>query len=361
MKRLALSLTLGLAALVSTPALALAGGGENWHADYDAAVEVAKKEGKNLLVDFTGSDWCGWCIRLNKEVFDHESWETAATKEYVLVALDFPRAEELKAKVPNPKRNQELAEELGVGGYPTILLMTPDGDVFGRTGYQAGGPEKYLEHMAELKKKGMPQLEAVLKLTKEYAAAEGDARLALWDKVADMLQKNGGDSAGARHLFKIVKEGLTLDPENKRGMAAKALKALFAAGRYTEENYAKAMQFDPKNESGLYELALLGRANGLRSREAAEGFVAAAQTFGKLGKVVDKAVAGEVFFAGAMISRQLQRDDAEVLELARWAEAQGATEDPRFGKMLKDLLASFEEEEPEEEPVIEEVEEEVGG
>ncbi len=139
MKRFALSLTLGLAALVSAPAVALAGGGDHWMADYDAAVEVAKKEGKNLLVDFTGSDWCGWCIRLNKEVFQHESWETAATKEYVLVALDFPQAEELQAKVPNPKRNRELAEMLGVQGYPTILLMTPSGDVFGRTGYQRGG------------------------------------------------------------------------------------------------------------------------------------------------------------------------------------------------------------------------------
>lgn len=356
MKRFALSLTLGLAALVSTPAVALAGGGDHWMADYDAAVEVAKKEGKNLLVDFTGSDWCGWCIRLNKEVFQHESWETAATKEYVLVALDFPQSEELQAKVPNPKRNRELAEELGVTGYPTILLMTPAGDVFGRTGYQRGGPEKYLEHMAELKKVGLPQLEAVLKLKKEYEAAEGDARLALWDNAATMLEKNGGDSAGARHLFTIVKEGLTLDPKNERGMAAKALKALFAAGKYTDENFAKALEFDGKNQAGLYELALLARADSLRSKESAEDFVTAVQTFAKVGHTVDKAVAGEVFFAGAMIARQLQRDDAEVLDLARMADKLGAGEDPRFGKMLQDLLESLEEQETEDE-----VSEEVGG
>ena len=326
-------------------------------ADYDAAVEVAKKEGKNLLVDFTGSDWCGWCIKLNKEVFDHESWETAATKEYVLVALDFPNSAELKAKVPNPKRNDELQDLYGVTGFPTILLMTPAGDVFGRTGYQRGGPEKYLEHMAELKKVGMPQLEEVLKLTKEYKAAEGDAKFPLWDQVAALLEKNGGDSAGARHLFAIVKEGLTLDPKNERGMAAKALKALLAAGQYTDQYFDQALQFDPKNELGLYETALLARASSLRSKESAEDFLVASDAFAKVNKVVDKAVAAEIFFACAMIAQQLGEDEDTVMGYAARAKELGALDDPRFGPILQELLDSFSDEEVIEEEPEEEIEE----
>ncbi|MCA9002492.1 MAG: thioredoxin family protein, partial [Planctomycetes bacterium] len=184
MKQLALAFALGLMALFTPSATAQpTTEGAVWMDDFDAAVKVAKEQNKHLLVDFTGSDWCGWCIKLHKEVFAHESWESAATQEYVLVALDFPQGEEAKAKVPNPERNRELAGKYGVGGYPTILLMTADGDVFGETGYQAGGPEAYLKHMAELKEKGLPALQEAIEMGKKFEAAEGEARVAVWNEV----------------------------------------------------------------------------------------------------------------------------------------------------------------------------------
>src|SRR5262245_14207111 len=102
-----------LAAAVSLASLAFAGGSQ-WFADYDLAQKEAEKTGKDLLVDFTGSDWCGWCIRLHGEVFEHEAFDRGVEKDFVLVALDFPHAKEVKAKVPNPERNAELLRLHGV-------------------------------------------------------------------------------------------------------------------------------------------------------------------------------------------------------------------------------------------------------
>ncbi|MEZ5974324.1 MAG: thioredoxin family protein [Planctomycetota bacterium] len=159
-------------------------------ADFFKAVAVAKAEGKNLLVD-TGSDWCGWCKRLHKEVFAHESWRRPPPRGMCSWPWTSPRDGDPK---PRSRRRSatELSDMYGIQGFPTILLMTPDGDVFGQTGYQEGAPEAYLTHMAELKKEGLPLLEAVLKFETEYKAAEGEARLALWNRGAEMLKKNGG-------------------------------------------------------------------------------------------------------------------------------------------------------------------------
>ena len=123
-------------------------GSANWLTDFEAAKEVAASEDKPLLLDFTGSDWCIWCIRLKDEVFTREAFTDYAEDELVLVELDFPRGksqtEELKAQ------NAALAEKYGVRGFPTIVLLSPDGDLIDKTGYRKGGPEAYVAHLKEL-------------------------------------------------------------------------------------------------------------------------------------------------------------------------------------------------------------------
>ena len=90
-----------------------------WQTDFKAAQAQAKKEKKFLLVDFTGSDWCGWCIKLHNEVFDKEAFKSEAPKQFVLVELDFPhqkkQSDELK------KQNKELSEKYNIEGFPTVL------------------------------------------------------------------------------------------------------------------------------------------------------------------------------------------------------------------------------------------------
>jgi thiol-disulfide isomerase/thioredoxin len=120
----------------------------SWYADYDQAALAAKSQKKDLLVDFTGSDWCGWCMKLHDEVFSKPEFESEAQKRYVLVALDFPQGPEARARVPNPARNAELAAKYRIEGYPTVLALTPDGDVLAKMGYEPGGPRPWLDHLA---------------------------------------------------------------------------------------------------------------------------------------------------------------------------------------------------------------------
>ncbi|PHX57691.1 MAG: hypothetical protein CK553_03230 [Opitutia bacterium] len=124
-----------------------------WLTDLDEGIKVAKAEKKAILVDFTGSDWCGWCIRLKKEVFDQKEF-AAATKDFVLVELDYPQKKQQSPEVK--AKNKALSEKFGVEGFPTILLLDAEGAPFAQTGYQAGGPSKYLVHLAELMKDNTP-------------------------------------------------------------------------------------------------------------------------------------------------------------------------------------------------------------
>ncbi len=117
--------------------------GSLWTEDYDAAMKQAAAENKHVLVDFSGSDWCGWCIRLDREVFSEFEFKDYAKENLILVMIDFPNStpqtEELKAK------NKALADKYGIQGFPTVLILNPQGEVVERTGYQQGGPGAYVE------------------------------------------------------------------------------------------------------------------------------------------------------------------------------------------------------------------------
>ena len=130
-------------------ALTLSAADAAWLTDLDEGIKVAKAEKKAILVDFTGSDWCGWCIRLKKEVFDQKEF-AAVTKDFVLVELDYPQKKKQPAE--EKAKNKAWAEKFSIEGFPTILLLDANGEPFAQTGYQAGGPDKYLGHLAELLK-----------------------------------------------------------------------------------------------------------------------------------------------------------------------------------------------------------------
>jgi len=120
---------------------AAAGEGE-WLTDFEAAKKQAKKEKKPLLVDFTGSDWCGWCIKLDEEVFSKDEFKTWAAANVVLVKLDYPK----KTKLPEElaKQNEELKNKYAIKGYPTILFLNAKGDKIESSGYLEGGPSKWI-------------------------------------------------------------------------------------------------------------------------------------------------------------------------------------------------------------------------
>ena len=121
-----------------------------WHTDLEKAIEISTKERKNLMLFFTGSDWCGWCIRLQKEVFYKPEFIEWANKNVILVDIDFPRNKS-KQSIELQQQNNLLQQQFGVQGYPTIHFVRPekiDGRInlssLGQTGYRAGGPEGWI-------------------------------------------------------------------------------------------------------------------------------------------------------------------------------------------------------------------------
>jgi len=123
-----------------------------WTDDYDAALKRAAAEKKLVVADFSGSDWCGWCMRLDKEVFDTEVFRKDATNRYVLLMIDTPQDKSRlseKAKTQNPA----LLKKYAIRGFPTVLMLDKDGKVIHQTGYQRGGPGPYLEMLKAAEKK----------------------------------------------------------------------------------------------------------------------------------------------------------------------------------------------------------------
>ena len=141
MKKLA-----ALAALLVFGAVLTAGTPSGWTDNFAKAQQLAKEENRPMLVLFTGSDWCGWCIRLRKDVLSKSEFKKfAADRKLVLVYIDFPR----KAKIPaeTKKRNRQLAAQYEVKGYPTTILFGPDGKELGRMpGYSA----QYIEALTQM-------------------------------------------------------------------------------------------------------------------------------------------------------------------------------------------------------------------
>ena len=235
--------------LIPTLAFALASltsafaGGEGWLTDMEAAKTQASKEKKDLLLDFTGSDWCGWCIKLNEEVFSKEPFKAGTKDKFVLVELDFPQKKELEPKLK--EQNDALSKQMKVEGFPTIMLCDATGKPYAKTGYQPGGPEKYVEHLNELQAVRVKRDEA-------FAAAD----------------KAGDDAAKAKALvagLKLIDEEIVdacygdviekigqLDKDDKTGFV-KARKDAIAKKDAAEKAQGMVQEFFGKKISLLME------------------------------------------------------------------------------------------------------------
>ncbi|MDP6739203.1 MAG: thioredoxin family protein [Planctomycetota bacterium] len=319
-----------LAALLTS---SLATSGDHWVADYDEAVQLAKKQGKHLFVDFTGSDWCGWCIRLHKEVFDHDEFLTPMNKDYILVSLDFPNSEEVKAKVPNPVRNAALAQMHAVAGYPTVLLMTADGLVYGRTGYQAGGPEGYVKHVNELRTKGMAALKAVTDSLDAFEKAEGEARIKALTAILNLLEKEGGDSAFAGSLAAPIKANWKSLPVKDQ---AKAIDLLNTVGQADKGTLEGAKVLDPKNESGLYARSVLAFMEGVMEEAAIVPALAHLDALVEAAASIDVGTAESLYLLGTYWNSEFAKNPERAKHYA--AKGLEVTTEPRYKAFFQETL-----------------------
>lgn len=185
---------------------------DGWLVDFEKAKVQAAAEKKDLLLDFTGSDWCSWCILLRKEVFDEEAFKKAAPSQFVLVELDFPQDSSKQPETVR-KQNELLRESFGIEGYPSVVLADATGRPYAQTGYMKGGASAYLKHLDELRGKvkvrdlAFKRAEGAAGIEKAKALQEG------LDALSETLV--------AAHYRSTLQEIRSLDPGDTLGMDAK--------------------------------------------------------------------------------------------------------------------------------------------
>ena len=131
-----------------------------WTQDFDAAVKLAGEKNKAILINFTGSDWCGWCKLMDKKVFADDQFVGYAKENLLLVTIDFPRDKSIVPEKYN-HRNEKLKKEYGVRGFPTYVILDEDGETkVGQLGAsQEATPKTFIQ-----------QVEDVLRFTKSGIA-----------------------------------------------------------------------------------------------------------------------------------------------------------------------------------------------
>jgi thioredoxin-related protein len=145
-----------------------------WLDNIPQAVDQAKRENKTLLLDFTGSDWCGWCKKLVADTFSKPEFIDYAAKNLVMVEVDFPMHKPQDAAVK--EANKALKEKYKVSGYPTLVALKPDGTVLWKqTGYLAGGPQAMIAKFDEASPKtAAPTVAAPIQWPAPVARKAGD-------------------------------------------------------------------------------------------------------------------------------------------------------------------------------------------
>ncbi len=236
-----MKLTLGAAAVVAVAFSSAAAHAQDVEhfTNIEKAVEAAKKGKKDILVDFTGSDWCGWCIKLTEEVFATEEWKKAASDKYVFVELDFPQAK--KQTEEEKKYNREKQALYGIQGFPTILVLNSDGRLYARTGYEAGGPENYLKHLAGFSARKAELTKGLAAVKEGKPADRAKALAALLDKLAEW-EVDGG--------YRDLKEQMVeLDVKSDAGRKFAKELALAYHQEGAEEKFKKYLKLLKENDA----------------------------------------------------------------------------------------------------------------
>jgi thioredoxin-related protein len=123
-----------------------------WLYDIPQAQAQAKKENKLVLIDFTGSDWCGWCIKLKAEIFSTPEFNNYARTNLVLVEIDFPRFKPLSPELM--ATNEKMQQKYKAEGFPTIVVLDPNAkEIWRLGGYAPGTPADWIRTMDVLKVK----------------------------------------------------------------------------------------------------------------------------------------------------------------------------------------------------------------
>ncbi len=184
---------------------------EVWTEDASAGIEKAVKEDKDLLLLFTGSDWCPSCQKFEKEVLSNDDFQFEVTKHFVLVRLDFPKSTPQEPEVAT--QNEEWATKFGVDSFPTVILVDQQLKPFAIAGYEEGGHQNYLGMLEESRQLRVNRDE----MMKLAVGKTGLERARLLDQAIGELPEN----IIALYYPEIVEEIVSLDAEDALGLRTK--------------------------------------------------------------------------------------------------------------------------------------------
>lgn len=123
---------------------------QKWVNNFETAKKIAKEENKNIIMIFSGSDWCAPCIRLDKNIWQSQEFKEESTNNWVTMKLNFPRKKANQLPADEEKHNRELAEKYNKeGNFPLVVILNPEGKVLGKLGFKNVSPEEYIKLIKE--------------------------------------------------------------------------------------------------------------------------------------------------------------------------------------------------------------------
>jgi serine/threonine-protein kinase len=274
-----------------------------WNPDFEAAKTQAAREKKDLFVYFTGSDWCGWCLLVRRDVFGKDAFIDYVQRHFVLVELDFPQ---YKARPKNYAQNLNLFQRWGLHGFPSLILADAQGRPYAnlRDGQVRDVAADYIRRMEQLRQVRVSRDE----LLTQALTLEGLERARCLDKALSLLPAQ---------LQNEYREAVTqicdLDPDDKAKLRSKYLTILVDKGRSDVQEAMRKQDWDGtilKIDKILEELKPTGKV-------AADMLVDRARAQARL-KQWDKA---EADYAKAL---ELKPDDADLrLERGQFYQKRG--------------------------------------
>ncbi len=233
---------------------------EGWTSNFEKAKATAAGEKRDLIMNFTGSDWCGWCMKLDEEVFSKDAFKQEAPKNFVLVEIDFPQEKQLPEAIK--AQNEKLQEMYKVEGFPSIILADAEGRPYAVTGYEEVDAAHYVKMLADLRKVRLARDEGL----KKAAAAKGVEKAKAIAAALKEIDK------ALIHTFytKEVDEATALDKADVTGL------------KKSRDEFASQREFDEKLE------VLDGELSKLHEEKKFAEFSARVEKF-----VADEKLSGE--------------------------------------------------------------------
>lgn len=126
---------------------------QDWKFDFEEAKQLANEENKNIILVFSGSDWCAPCIKLDRNIWQSEAFKKEANANWIIIKADFPRKKANQLEDSQTEKNRKLAEKYNVeGSFPLVVILDKSGKILSKMGYKNVSPEEYIKMIHAVEK-----------------------------------------------------------------------------------------------------------------------------------------------------------------------------------------------------------------